>query len=117
MPEFFKSLPSCAVDSIQKSQAQKGLTKEEVAAIKTYTAECPIYKLLNQALRTEQLKMIEPWFSYLKLFDMALGKLPAKKGKYCRGENGDRSHFYTVGSTMTWVCSKIESQLCSLKTM
>ncbi|CAF4738502.1 unnamed protein product, partial [Rotaria sp. Silwood2] len=58
VPDFATHVPSCVDFSIASSSAKIGLTKEDVAAIKTYTAECPVYKLLNTALRSEQLKNI-----------------------------------------------------------
>ncbi|CAF3331923.1 unnamed protein product [Rotaria sp. Silwood2] len=102
VPDFATHVPSCVDFSIASSSAKIGLTKEDVAAIKTYTAECPVYKLLNTALRSEQLKNIEPWFPYLKLLHIAISKLHPKKGTYCRGIGGNLSSLYPVGSTVIW---------------
>ncbi|CAF2525423.1 unnamed protein product [Rotaria sp. Silwood2] len=103
VPDFATHVPSCVDFSIASSSAKSGLTKEEVAAIKTYTAECPVYKLLNTALRSEQRKNIEPWFPYLKLLHIAISKLHPKKGTYCRGIGGNLSSVYPVGSTVVWI--------------
>ncbi|CAF0866289.1 unnamed protein product [Rotaria sordida] len=103
VPKFAKFMPSCLTSAIHASSPKNGLVKEEVAAIKAYTAQCDVYTLLNQALRSEQLKNIRPWFSYLKLFHMAINKLKPKTGEYCRGENIDQSSKYQVGSIVTWV--------------
>ncbi|CAF3377879.1 unnamed protein product [Rotaria sp. Silwood1] len=108
VPNFAKFMPSCLTSAIYESNQKNGLAKEEVAAIKAYTAQCDVYKLLNQALRSEQLKNIQPWFSYLKLFHMAISKLKPKKGYYCRGENIDQSSKYQVGSIITWVREAME---------
>ncbi|CAF0845184.1 unnamed protein product [Rotaria sordida] len=108
VPDFSTVLPSCVDSSIVSSSAKKGLTKEDAAAIRLYTIECPVYKLLNAALRTEELKNIEPWFPYLKLFNIAISKLTPKKGTYCRGINGNLNSLYPVGSIVTWVCKVIE---------
>ncbi|CAF0903961.1 unnamed protein product [Rotaria sordida] len=103
VPDFSTVLPSCVDSSIVSSSAKKGLTKEDAAAIRLYTIECPVYKLLNAALRTEELKNIEPWFPYLKLFNIAISKLTPKKGTYCRGINGNLNSLYPVGSIVTWI--------------
>ncbi|CAF3531623.1 unnamed protein product [Rotaria sordida] len=103
VPDFSTVLPSCVDLSIVSSSAKKGLTKEDAAAIRLYTIECPVYKLLNAALRTEELKNIEPWFPYLKLFNIAISKLTPKKGTYCRGINGNLNSLYPVGSIVTWI--------------
>ena len=111
VPNFTKHMPSCVSAASMSSIPKFGLRKEEVAVIKTYTAECEIYRTLNQALRTEQLKSIEPWFAYLKLFHMAVNKLPSNKASLCRGENGDRSHLYKIGFTVTWVSVLFEKNI------
>lgn len=84
VPNFAKNVPICVSHSIKESKPRDGLMAVDVAVIKIYTANCDVYKFLNQALRTEQLKTIEPWFPY-------------------RGEYGDRSHLYKPGSIVTWV--------------
>ncbi|CAF3360510.1 unnamed protein product [Rotaria sp. Silwood1] len=109
VPDFTTLVPSCVDSSIASSSAKSGLTKEDVAAIKTYTAECAVYRLLNTALRSEQLTNIEPWFPFLKLLHIALTKVHPKKGTYCRGIGGNLSPFYPVGSTVIWVCKIIEN--------
>ena len=94
---------SCASKSFMASSSKGGLTKDEAAAIRTYTSACRVYQILNEALRSEQSKNIEPWLSYLKLFHLALNKIHAKKGSYCRGIRGRLNHLYPVGSIVTWV--------------
>jgi len=104
VPDFKKTIPYCVIDAYSSTTAMSGLTHDEAAAIKTYTAECEVYPFLNTALRTEQPKHIEPWFAYLKLFHIAINKQPLGTGPFCRGENGDWSKPYKVGSVVTWVC-------------
>ncbi len=80
-----------------------GMTRDESAAIKVYTAGYGTSYPLNKALRSEQLDQIQPWLSYLKLLHIAIMKLPAQKGRYCRGERENRSGSYVIGSDMSWV--------------
>ncbi|CAF3427006.1 unnamed protein product [Rotaria socialis] len=92
----------CVTQSLATATPTKGLTTEEVAVIKSYTSSCRLYEMLNAALRTEQQANIQPWFAYLKLFQMAIVKIPAKHGSYCRGITGDYHNMYKVGSTVVW---------------
>ncbi|CAF2088332.1 unnamed protein product [Rotaria magnacalcarata] len=94
---------TCVTQSLATAKPTKGLTTEEVAVIKSYTSSCRLYEMLNAALRTEQQVNIQPWFAYLKLFQMAIVKIPAKYGSYCRGITGDYHNMYKVGSTVVWV--------------
>ncbi|CAF0995773.1 unnamed protein product [Rotaria magnacalcarata] len=93
---------ACVTQSLATAKPTKGLTTEEVAVIKSYTSSCRLYEMLNAALRTEQQVNIQPWFAYLKLFQMAIVKIPAKYGSYCRGITGDYHNMYKVGSTVVW---------------
>ncbi|CAF3598743.1 unnamed protein product [Rotaria sp. Silwood1] len=59
--------------------SEHGLTHDESASIFLYTMEAgdySLYRLLNKTLRDEDRHKIKPWFSFLKLFDTALSKLP-----------------------------------------
>jgi hypothetical protein len=107
VPEFKVHIPLCVDTAHKQSEAIFGLTREETAAIKTYTASCEVHKLVNIALRSQQYKNIEPWFAFLKLFHTAINKLNAQKGSFCRGENEDWSDSYTVGSIVTWVSETV----------
>ncbi|CAF5100969.1 unnamed protein product, partial [Rotaria sp. Silwood1] len=44
-----------------------------------------LYRVLNRALRSENRQALKVWFSYLKLFDIALDKLPTVKEPVWRG--------------------------------
>ena len=99
----FTNPTACVTQSLATAKPTTGLTTEEVAVIKSYTSSCRLYELLNAALRTEQQTNIQPWFAYLKLFQMAIAKIPAKHGTYCRGIVGDFHNMYKVGSTVVWV--------------
>ena len=99
---------SVCIDKIwYKSTAKAVLTRDEVAAVKMYTATCHIYRLLNVALRSGQMPEIRPWFSYLKLFHTAIDKLKENRHSFCRGENIDSSQLLSEGSIVTWVRSII----------
>ncbi|CAF3627266.1 unnamed protein product [Adineta steineri] len=85
--------------------SEHGLTKDEAAAIFLYTLEAgeySFYVALNRALRDEERKKITPWFSYLKLFDTALEKLPTVKGCIWRGVPRNVSQDYVMGDVKIW---------------
>ena len=85
--------------------SEYGLTRDESAAIYLYTmegGENSFYKILNQALRSENRPALRPWFSYLKLIDVALKKLPTVKGNVWRGVPGDISEQFIKGQVLTW---------------
>ena len=94
----------CLKISYNFSQAKFGLTYEETAAIKSYTAECLVYTCVNIALRSKEYKNIKPWFAFLKLFHTGINKLDAQKRVFCRGERDPwQSTLYTVGDIVDWV--------------
>ncbi|CAF3783817.1 unnamed protein product [Adineta steineri] len=85
--------------------SEHGLSKDESAALFLYTLEAgeySFYAVLNRALRDEERKKLAPWFSYLKLFDTALEKLPTIKGCIWRGVRQNVSQDYVMGTVKTW---------------
>ncbi|CAF1048578.1 unnamed protein product [Adineta steineri] len=85
--------------------SEHGLTKDESAAVFLYTSEAgeySFYAVLNRALRDEERRKITSWFSYLKLFDTALEKLPTVKGCIWRGVPQNVSQDYVEGTVITW---------------
>ena len=85
--------------------SEHDLTRDESAAIYLYTmegGENSFYKILNEALRSENRPALRPWFSYLKLLDVALKKLPIVRGNVWRGVPGDISEKFTKGQVLTW---------------
>ncbi len=58
-------------------------------------------KVLNEALRSENRPALKPWFPFLKLFDMALNKLPTVKGNIWREVPGDVSGMFTKDEVLT----------------
>jgi hypothetical protein len=103
VPDFHLGLPGCVETAYDHSIAKHGLTRDEAAAIRIYTAQCDVYRQLNAALRSQQLTNIKPWFQYLKLFQTAIEKLSPPSQLFCRGEPVDSSDGLAVGSTVTWV--------------
>lgn len=86
---------------------QYGLTIDEFAAITIYSMdwdpqETCIYRILNQALRSEDRNKLKPWFSYLKLILVALDKLPSYEGTVWRSLPFDLKNDYQKGLMMTW---------------
>ncbi|CAF0951218.1 unnamed protein product [Adineta steineri] len=97
-----KYLSSCPTGVTSPGTLPFGLTPDEKAAITMYTSSCDVYPELNAALRTEKINEIRPWFSYLKLFDTAISKIPPVKRDYCRGIRVPPNGSYTVGTVITW---------------
>lgn len=61
-----------------------------------------LYYLLNSALRSENRQALKIWFSYLKLFDTALEKLPTVKQVVWRGVNKDCGKDFRRNQHVTW---------------
>ncbi|CAF3503667.1 unnamed protein product [Rotaria socialis] len=81
------------------------LTHDEAAAVFLYTMEWgkkSVYKMLNNALRTEDVKIIKPWWPYLKLFTNALLKLPVYNGNVWRGEGRTITNTFQEGQACVW---------------
>ena len=82
-----------------------GLTHDESAAVYLYTMEGgqnSFYKVLNDALRSDNRTTLKPWFPYLKIFDMALNKLPLIKGNVWRGVPCIVTGQLKDGQVFTW---------------
>lgn len=56
-----------------------GLTPDMAAAIHAYTQESKFYKKLNVLLRSRARAQLKPFFPYLKLFMLAVHRLPPEK--------------------------------------
>ena len=81
------------------------LTREESAAVFLYTmdgGDNSFYRVLNEALRSENRRTLRPWFGYLKLFDTALAKLPTVQECIWRAVNGNIIQKFKKGETVTW---------------
>ncbi|CAF3836281.1 unnamed protein product [Rotaria sp. Silwood1] len=85
--------------------SEHGLTRDESAAVYLYTMEGgdnSFYRILNQALRSEDRPALKPWFPYLKLLDTALAKLPTVKANIWRGVVGDIGNNLKKNEKLTW---------------
>jgi hypothetical protein len=85
--------------------SEHNLTHDESASIYIYTMEWgndSLYRILNKALRSENRQELKIWFSYLKLFNTALDKLPTMKEIIWRGVNLDISKNFTKNQIITW---------------
>ena len=85
--------------------SEHNLTKDESAAIYIYTMEwgdTALYRVLNNALRSENRQALKIWFPYLKLFDTALDKLPTVKGVVWRGVSLDIGKNFTKNQVFRW---------------
>ena len=85
--------------------SEHGLSKDQSAAVYIYTMEwgdTTLYRVLNNALRSEDRQALKIWFPYLKLFDTALDKLPTVKGNLWRGVSLDIGKNFTNNQLLTW---------------
>jgi len=84
----------------------KDLTLDEAVSIKLYTMEwspVSLYTRLNETLRMKDRKKLAPWFSYLKLFFVALDRIPSTTGQQLfRGVKEDLSSRYVKGTSIVW---------------
>ncbi|CAF1224295.1 unnamed protein product [Didymodactylos carnosus] len=88
-------------------EPQDSLSKDESGSIHLYTMEWEphsqcLYFVLNTALRAENRQELKPFFPYLKLFLIALLKLPSEKRTVWRGVKLNLSEQYVKGNTVTW---------------
>jgi hypothetical protein len=85
----------------------RNLTIEESAAIYLYAEELhkpTLNSALNQALRSRNESMIEPWFGFLKLFNTALEKLPTVSRTIWRGMHIDIAKSLRENEVIIWGC-------------
>ncbi|CAF4382770.1 unnamed protein product, partial [Rotaria socialis] len=85
--------------------SEHGLTQDESASIYIYTMEwgnSSLYRVLNKALRSKKRQALKTWFPYLKLFDVALNKLPGAKEVVWRGVPLDIGKDFIKNQTLTW---------------
>ena len=79
------------------------LTINESAAIYLYTmTKYSFYDTLNKTLRVENLDALKPWFAFLKLFLIAVGKLPSCTRTVWRGVYGINSSDFVENDVHTW---------------
>lgn len=81
------------------------LTRDESAGVYLYTMEWgkdSLYRVLNRALRNEDRSSLKPWFSFLKLFNTALEKLPSVQKVIWRGVRNDISKQFKNEQEHTW---------------
>ena len=78
------------------------LSQDEIAAIHLYTQETPLYRVLNDRLRSEKRELLVPFFPYLKLLLRAFFKLPVIKCPVYRGVPKDLSKNFVSGKSYIW---------------
>ena len=82
-----------------------GLSKDQSASIYIYTmewGETSLYRVLNEALRSDDRQALKIWFPYLKLFDTALDLLPTVREVVWRGVPLDIGKNFTKNQIFTW---------------
>jgi len=68
--------------------SEHDLTEDESAAVYLYTndwGDQSLHRVLNQALQSDDRRILTPWLGFLKLFNNALEKLPTVKDTIWRG--------------------------------
>ena len=83
------------------------LTLDQRASIMLYTLEWSIreqsfYLIFNQTLRAADRKQLKPWFRFMKLFIVALLRLPAVQCHIFRGIKENLANDYPTGSNFIW---------------
>ena len=83
------------------------LTKDQSASIILYSMQWEpqnkcLYFALNAALRDENRSKLKPWFPYLKLFLIAISRLPTNHRPIYRGIKRDPRKDYQKGQTILW---------------
>ena len=64
--------------------------------------ETSLYRVLNEALRSDDRQALKIWFPYLKLFDTALDLLPTVREVVWRGVPLDIGKNFTQNQIFTW---------------
>ncbi|CAF3987256.1 unnamed protein product [Rotaria sordida] len=85
--------------------SEHDLTHDQSASIYLYTMEWgaqSLYRLLNKDLQSEDPSVLTPWFDYLKLFEIALTKLPTEKKRLWCGTNDNVNKNFIKGSEIIW---------------
>ncbi|CAF1143244.1 unnamed protein product [Adineta steineri] len=85
--------------------SEHGLTRDESAAIYLYTMELgenSFSRMINRALLAEDRSSLKPWFAYLKLFDVAIQKLPNVRKNLWHGVPIDITSNFKKGDEFTW---------------
>ena len=89
------------------------LTANESAAVYLYTTPAlSFFSRLNNALRANTKHDLKPWLKFLKLFIMAIDKLPSAKATLWRGVNYDARSNFVENDAYTWW----EVTSCSMNT-
>ncbi|CAF1310566.1 unnamed protein product [Adineta steineri] len=78
------------------------LSVDESAAIYLYTMSTPLFKCLNNILRSENRHELKPWFPFLKLFMSGLNKLPSSTVTVWRAVSGNMGSFSTEDNVKIW---------------
>jgi hypothetical protein len=92
----------------QRTGPFDGLSRDESASIMLYTLDWdppgqPFYRVLNDALGSEDGQRLKPWFLYLKLFLTALNRLPScTTGHFYRGVKRDLRAHYPIKKEFFW---------------
>lgn len=79
-----------------------GLTEAEAASVFMYTAETPLYRVLNTCCRNANRERVADFFPFLALFTQALKKIPCRRGTFWRSIKGDFAAQYKSKSKTVW---------------
>lgn len=94
-------------DDYLASHDDCNLTRDEIAAIHLYTqgwlpAKNSLYFVLNDRLRQEDRKVMEPFLLYFRLLMEGISKLPTSTANVWRGIRGNHSDKFVKGKKFYW---------------
>ena len=95
IPTFAKyshCLDACTTFGLENAGGQ--LSSDEVAAIRLYTMQSPLYRRLNAALRDANRANLAPYLLYLRLFLEAMRKVQPYTAPLWRGVRLDLTRLY-----------------------
>ena len=96
-----------ATEKCQKYTLPAELTIDQAVSIALYTMETSpndpsIYRQLNAILRSEDKKLLPPWYLYIKLLLTALSHFPSTRRFVYRGVASPLYKVYEKNSIVTW---------------
>ncbi|CAF4644696.1 unnamed protein product, partial [Rotaria socialis] len=99
---FVPGVEGYAAQAKKNCKNDPPLSRNESAAIYLYTKEKLFFERLNDVLRLEYPDALKPWFPFLKLFMIALQKLPPCQIKLWRGVADITNSNFKERDVHTW---------------
>ena len=78
-------------------------SKDDIVSLHIYTAETPIYRIVNEALRKGDMAVLQSWWFLVNAIRTALPQCPVHQGVAYRGINvAIDPELYMPGYVVTW---------------